>query len=72
MPVCPNHPGIALKPMKKGWYCEECESNVLSYEQHPRPDDTSSATPAPATLPAAAPSSSTALDLDALPFPLCQ
>lgn len=38
MPVCPNHPGITLEPMKKGWYCEECDRSVLSYEQHPRPD----------------------------------
>lgn len=38
MPVCPNHPGIALEPVKKGWYCEECDRSVLSYEQHPRPD----------------------------------
>ena len=32
-PKCPEHPDVALEPKKKGWYCEECDSSVLSYDQ---------------------------------------
>jgi len=36
MPRCPKHAHIELEPKKKGWYCEECDSSALSYEQLPR------------------------------------
>jgi hypothetical protein len=69
MPSYPTHPSITLEPKKKGWYCEECEQNVLTYDDVPRPGD--AAAPA-STTPAAAPvtPASTTLDLDALAFPV--
>ena len=36
MPRCPKHAHIELEPKKKGWYCEECDTSALSYEQLPR------------------------------------
>lgn len=36
MPRCPSHPDVELEAKKKGWYCEECERNVLDFEQWPR------------------------------------
>ncbi len=39
MKNCPVHPEVPLEPKKKGWYCEECEQNVISYEGVPRPSD---------------------------------
>ncbi len=37
MPTCPDHPAVELMPVKRGWYCEECDRSVLSYEDAPRP-----------------------------------
>lgn len=56
MPTCPKHPDVVLEPKKKGWYCEECDSSVLSYDVVPRP--------AEASVLAAPPAASSA---DALP-----
>lgn len=58
---CPTHPETELEPKKKGWYCEDCEANVLSYDQHPR--DAATPEPAPPASPAVA-------DLDTVPFPV--
>ncbi len=66
MPTCPTHPGVPLGPKKKGWYCEDCDQSVLSYDQHPR-----EASEDPASSPrAGTPTATTPLDLEALPFPV--
>ncbi len=37
MPRCPHHPEIELEARKRGWYCDECGTNVLTFEHHPAP-----------------------------------
>ncbi len=73
MPHCPEHAAVALLPMKKGWFCEECDHTVLTYAEHPRDDGASQARVAPpvAAPPGVEAARAAALsDLDALPFPV--
>jgi len=41
MPRCRSHPESELEPRKRGWYCEECGTNVLTFEQLPRTPEAS-------------------------------
>lgn len=66
MPTCPTHPDVLLEPKKKGWYCEECDQSVLTYEQLPREaSEDPASSPRPGT-----PTAATSLDLVYLPFPV--
>ncbi len=66
MPTCPTHPDVLLEPKKKGWYCEDCDQSVLSYDQHPRQHSEG-----PASSPRlGTPTAAHVVDLEHLPFPV--